>query len=305
MTSSPCRRFVPLFILTAAIAVACGGSTASPGNNPPGTDAGKRPGTDAGVDAPVVSCNGAIVVPPAVTVVNAQTSALICGATIQQVNDAGVGTGSNLGTPCKSNVEGCPSHAPDGGALSCILTVEGGGGTQTVQVSASGYEPKTVTLTDGEQGCSGGSGGTGAITVSLEPVPQCGAIGLVPPTLVVRDAQTGALICDPSVSIEGDGGTTYVDSCAPMKGGGTFGGCPTAPPDGGTLACVFVLFFNGSVNPPSETIVVSAPGYEPKVVSGVMSGVTGCVAMPTPGSQVEVSLTAVPPDAGKGDASHD
>jgi hypothetical protein len=152
------------------------------------------------------------------------------------------------------------------------------------------------------------SGSTSASSTSSPTVPHCGAVGLIPPSLNVWNAKTGAPICDPVVTIVsqsggGPGGPIPSDGGADLSAcGGTtsFAGCPSTPPDGGTLACTFIIFaVNGTA-----TIEVSAPGFSKTEVTGVMSGVTGCVEHPTDGTQVEVELTPLPDAGGSHDAAH-
>lgn len=149
---------------------------------------------------------------------------------------------------------------------------------------------------------------------------QCGAIEIIPPIIYVTDAVTGELLCDPIITIASDGGAP--DASAPdahadgstdasaegstdasVVGGGQdaghgiafscdtgdstrYAGCPTSPPDGGSLACVFAVGgFSGTVS-----IEVSAPGHASAIVADVHSGTAGCVGTPSSASTVTVAL---------------
>jgi hypothetical protein len=265
---------------------------------------------DGGGNDAITSCGGAAVLPPIVNVTRASDGSQICGATIRAVTDAGAAEGANLASACSASLGGCPTSAPAGGSLSCVYAVEGADGTQTVSVSAPGFSPKTVSVTSGLAGCSGGSAAS-TVTISLDPAEgptgdasNCGAIELIPPTVTARDARTGAVICDLVITIVADGGATSPDAGnAGYPCASDLGGCPSSAPDGGSLSCVYLVSVGGVFGGP-QTILVSAPGYEPKLVPDVQSGSGGCVSNPSAGTQVHVSLEPLSSDAGadaKGD----
>jgi hypothetical protein len=132
---------------------------------------------------------------------------------------------------------------------------------------------------------------------------SCGAVGIVPPTVTVRNAATGDLICDPIITIVTDGSVNGSEDAGPGNGypcTAGYAGC--AAPDGGSISCVFTV---SQVEENPATIQVSAPGYISKSVPNVTAGLIGCVENPSAGTAVNVSLepapthpTPAPPDAG-------
>jgi hypothetical protein len=293
MSLSVRLRGIPFSSLV-LLAAACGGSTAN-GTSPPTKDAGD--------DSTL--CDGiALFLPPIVNVKNASDGSQICGATFQAVSDAGLPEGSNLAVGCSSLGEACPTSAPSGGSLSCVyaLVNVGDEGTETVSVSAPGFASTTVEVKSGLETCNRSSPAS-TVTVSLSSSGRadasCGAVGIVPATVTVRDATTGALICDPVITLVTDAGSSPDAGSLGFPCASNDEGCPSSPPDGGPISCVFEVSFSGVFNSGAgQTIRIAAPGYESTTVTGVQTGADGCVSSPTAGTQVEVSLTPAPADAG-------
>ncbi len=125
--------------------------------------------------------------------------------------------------------------------------------------------------------------------------PACKAIVEIPPLFSI-DTSTGSPVCDPSFEI-----LDWPDATPPTEEGGAplrcpgWEGCPA-----GDAGCNYVLVgLQGYAAGPGGpyTVQVSEPGFAPAIVSGVKSGVGGCV--PTvEASHIEVTLTPRPQDAG-------
>jgi hypothetical protein len=144
---------------------------------------------------------------------------------------------------------------------------------------------------------SGGAAGAGAIgSGGRVGTGGCNSIDFDPPVLNVFDAQTGAPICDPTFAIivPTDGGSMSEDA----------GGYPCTP---STYDCP--VFHDGGATCPFEltalaqdstgsTVEVSAPGYEPREVSGVAGGTSGCIPPFITPSHLDVKLVPLPSDAG-------
>ncbi len=114
----------------------------------------------------------------------------------------------------------------------------------------------------------GGRGDTGPA--------QCGGAVELLPVVTVLDGQTGAPICD-AVLVDNDAGA-YLNPCA-----GSGEDC--------TGKCSYTA--SGYGTPSGFSITISAPGYAPSKVTGLLTGACGCGGPCELAQQKTVSLTPV------------
>ncbi len=118
-------------------------------------------------------CGAIALLPPTVTVVNADTGSAICDPTFTVV--AGARSTTIDGTDCgQPGTYGCADLPIDGGARPCRYALESlGDGTSDVEVSKAGFVSKTVSVTNGRRGGAGVDScyrPASQITVILQPI---------------------------------------------------------------------------------------------------------------------------------------
>jgi len=129
---------------------------------------------------------------------------------------------------------------------------------------------------------------------------DCGAIQFLPAILTLARADGSPITCDATFElVDADGGAQpgSGDLGATLCGSTDAGSECTSPPDAGAGTCSYALLAlqTGVAAATPVDIRVSEPGYESAVVTGIVSGVGGCVPSRDP-SVVVVKLEAI--DAG-------